>query len=114
MVKSLGVFFDEYLTFEEHINSVIKCSNVHIHNLRVIASKLDYELKQQLIHCLIFSKLDYCNGLLYNLPACLIKKLQKVQNSSVRLFFGKKAIGKWGHEINNHLQHRIHNGYLII
>ena len=75
VVKSLGVLFDEHLTFEDHVNSVIKSANVHLRNLRVIASKLDYELKRQLIHCLIFSKLDYCNGLLYNLPEYLIKIL---------------------------------------
>ncbi|KAL5265562.1 hypothetical protein ACHWQZ_G006328, partial [Mnemiopsis leidyi] len=77
VVKSLGVLFNEHLTFEEHVNSIVKCANVHLRNLRVIASKLDYELKRQLIHCLIFSKLDYCNGLLYDLPDCLIRKLQK-------------------------------------
>ena len=97
VVKSLGVKFDEYLTFEHHINSIINSTNIHLRNLRVIASKLDYELKRQLIHCLIFSKLDYCNGLLYDLPEYLIKKLQKVQNSCVRFLFGYKVIGKWGH-----------------
>jgi hypothetical protein len=97
VVKSLGVLFDEYLTFEDHVNNIIKCTNIHLRNLQVIASKLNYELKRQLIHCLIFSKLDYCNGVLYNLPEYLIKKLQKVQNSCVRFLFGYKAIGKWGH-----------------
>ncbi|KAL5261579.1 hypothetical protein ACHWQZ_G007325 [Mnemiopsis leidyi] len=97
VVKSLGVLFNEHLTFEEHVNSIVKCANVHLRNLRVIASKLDYELKRQLIHCLIFSKLDYCNGLLYDLPDCLIRKLQKVQNSCARLLFGQDVIGKWGH-----------------
>ena len=97
VVKSLGVLFDEYLTFEDHINNIIRCTNIHLRNLRVIASKLDYELKRQLIHCLIFSKLDYCNGLLFGLPDCLLKKLQKVQNSCVRFLFGNKEIGKFGH-----------------
>ncbi|KAL5260989.1 hypothetical protein ACHWQZ_G006886 [Mnemiopsis leidyi] len=97
IVKSLGVLFNEHLTFEEHVNNIIKCANVQLRNLRVIASKLDYELKRQLIHCLIFSKLDYCNGLLYDLPECLIRKLQKVQNSCARLLFGRNVIGKWDH-----------------
>ncbi|KAL5271627.1 hypothetical protein ACHWQZ_G002040 [Mnemiopsis leidyi] len=97
IVKSLGVLFNEHLTFEDHVNNIIKCANVQLRNLRVIASKLDYELKRQLIHCLIFSKLDYCNGLLYDLPECLIRKLQAVQNSCARLLFGRNVIEKWDH-----------------
>ena len=95
VVKSLGVLFDEFLTFEDHVNSVIQCCNIHLRNLRVIGSKLNFELKKQLIHCLIFSKLDYCNGLLYGLPDCVIKKLQKVQNSCVRFLFGKRTFRNW-------------------
>ena len=95
VVKSLGVLFDEYLTFEGHVNSVIQCCNIHLRNLRVIGSKLNFDLKKQLIHCLIFSKLDYCNGLLYGLPECTIKKLQKVQNSCVRFLFGRRTFRNW-------------------
>ena len=32
VVKSLGVLFDEHLTFEDHVNSVIKSANVHLLN----------------------------------------------------------------------------------
>ncbi|KAL5249258.1 hypothetical protein ACHWQZ_G018198 [Mnemiopsis leidyi] len=95
VVKSLGILFDEYLTFEKQVDTVVKTCNMHLRNLRVIGSKLSYDLKRQLIHCLIFSKLDYCNGLLYGLPDYLINKLQKVQNSCVRFLFGNEAIQRW-------------------
>ena len=95
IVKSLGVLFDEYLTFEKQVDVIVKTCNIHLRNLRVIGSKLSYDLKRQLIHCLIFSKLDYCNGLLFGLPECLINKLQKVQNSCVRFLFGSKEIHRW-------------------
>ena len=94
VVKSLGVLFDEYLTFDSHISSVIQSCNIQLRNLRAVASKLDFDLRKQLIHCLVFSKLDYCNGLLYGLPDYQIKRLQKVQNSCVRFLFGKR-VGKW-------------------
>ncbi|KAL5260505.1 hypothetical protein ACHWQZ_G010593 [Mnemiopsis leidyi] len=95
VVKSLGVLFDEYLTFEKQVDTTVKTCNMHLRNLRVIGSKLNYDLKRQLIHCLIFSKLDYCNGLLYGIPDYLINKLQKVQNSCVRYIFGSNTVSKW-------------------
>ena len=95
VVKSLGVLFDEYLTFEKHVDAIIQSCNINLRNLQVIGSKLSYELKRQLIHCLIFSKLDYCNGLLFGLPNNIIKRLQKVQNSCVRFLFGYKTVKKW-------------------
>ena len=45
VVKSLGVLFDEHLTFEDHVNSVIKSANVHLRNLRVILQGWRKELK---------------------------------------------------------------------
>ena len=54
VVKSLGVLFDEYLTFEKQVDMIVKTCNIHLRNLRVIGSKLSYDLKRQLIHCLIF------------------------------------------------------------
>ena len=95
VVKSLGVKFDSFLNFDHHINAIVQECNMHLRNLWVIASKLSFELKRQLIHCLIFSRLDYCNGLLYGLPDVALKKLQKVQNSCVRFLFGPNAISKW-------------------
>ena len=95
VVKNLGIKFDKNLSFEEHISSVVQACYIQLRNLRALGSKLNFNLKKQLIHCLIFSKLDYCNGLFYGLPDKLIKKLQKVQNSCVRFLFGKEGYTKW-------------------
>ena len=44
-------------------------------------------LTEQLIHAFVTSRLDYCNGLLYGVPECQIKKLQRVMNASARLIY---------------------------
>jgi len=37
------------------------------------------------LHAFVTSRIDYCNGLLYELPDCEIAKLQRVQNAAARL-----------------------------
>ena len=43
------------------------------------------EACQVLIHCLVFSYLDYCNSLSYGLPESVIGKLQRIQIIAAKL-----------------------------
>ena len=42
---------------------------------------------EMLIHAFVSSRVDYCNSLLYGLPAYQLNKLQRVQNAAARLIF---------------------------
>ena len=46
---------------------------------------LTFDAAAQLIHALITTRLDSCNSILYNLPACTINRLQKIQNQAARI-----------------------------
>ena len=59
----------------------------YLYNIRRIRKYLSKECTETLIHAFISSRLDYCNSLLYGLPAYQIQKLQRVQNSAARLVF---------------------------
>ena len=73
---------------------IIIC-NINLRNLRQIGSKLTYELKIQLVHSCVFSFLDYCNCTYGGLSDSNIRKLQKVQNDSVRFIFNIKGKDQW-------------------
>ena len=76
--RNLGVIFDEKLTMKSHISKVVRDCNMTLHNLRRIGDKLSKQHRVQLVHSLIHSRLDYCNGLLIGADQCDIPRLQKV------------------------------------
>ena len=81
-VKNLGSWFDLNLDMISHINNI--CS-YYLYNLRRIRKYLPYQSAISLVLAFITSKLDYCNSLLYGLPAIHMNKLQRVQNAAARL-----------------------------
>ena len=88
-VKSLGMYLDSNLSMSDQITSVVQACNIQIRNLWFIASKLPFNLKIQLVHALILSRIDYCNSLYFGLSNYDLGRLQKVQNSAVRFIFGR-------------------------
>ena len=67
-VRELSVVFDQYLTFHDHISGICKSTHFHLRGIGRIRNLLTFDATAQLIHALITSGLDFCNGILYNLP----------------------------------------------
>ncbi len=86
-VKDLGAFLDSTLSMETHINAKCSAAYRQIYSIRRIRRFISREATETLIHAFIFSHLDYCNGLLYDLPDYQIRKLQRIQNMAARLVF---------------------------
>ena len=84
-VKSLGVVLDKYLSMNEHVSNVCKACYYHLCNIGRIRKYLSFESCELLVNALITSRLDYCNALLYNLPNCLLNRLQRIQNCAARI-----------------------------
>ena len=84
-VKSLGVFIDQYISMETHISNTCRIAFYHLCNIGRIRKFLTNESCEQLIHCFITSRIDYCNALFYDLPKRLLKKLQGIQNCAARI-----------------------------
>ncbi len=84
-VRNLGVLFDSNLSFESHVSSIFKTTFLHLKNISKLRPMLSMANAEMLINAFMTSRLDYCNAQLGSCPACLINKLQLVQNAAARV-----------------------------
>jgi hypothetical protein len=64
---------------------VISTSFSFIRLISRVRRSLSKGVCKQLVHALVFSRIDYCSSLLFKLPKASINKLQRVINASIRL-----------------------------
>ena len=83
--RNLGVIFDQDFKFRSHISQVCRSCFYHIRDIRRIRRYLSLDNAKTLAHAMVTSRLDYCNSLLFALPAKDINRLQRVQNSLARV-----------------------------
>ena len=88
VVKDLGVFLDQYLSYDELIRkTVASCMNKLI-QINRIKHLLDKETLLLIINSLVFSSLLYCSSVWSNTSATSLYKLQLVQNFAARVILG--------------------------
>ena len=70
-----------------HISNVCRSAYVEIRRIGSIHQCLTVEATKTLVCAFVLSKLDYCNSLLFGCPLYILRRLQKDQNSTVKLVF---------------------------
>ena len=85
LVRYLGAYFDENLSFAAHIIKKCKSTSWNLKRIRMICSMLDKESCEVLICSLVLPHLDYANGNLYGVANYLLKIMQKIQNYAARV-----------------------------
>ena len=58
-VRGLGVVFDQYLTFHDHISGICRSTHFHLRSIGRIRNLLTFDATAQLIHALITTRLDF-------------------------------------------------------
>ena len=84
-VRDLGVIFDQFLYFDDHITAICGCTHFHIRNIGKIMNLLSYDACSTIIHALNNCRLDYCNFIRYNFPMSKTDGLQRLQNHCARI-----------------------------
>ncbi len=86
-VRNLGAYLDSTMSMVKHVDTKCLTASRQLYRIRKIRKYLTKEATVTLIHAFIFSHLDYCNSLLYNLPDTQIGKMQRIQNIAARLVY---------------------------
>ena len=90
---NLGVGFDQYFDFGEHVKMTCKIAFFRICGItKTIRRYLSHDTAKTIVHPYIISCLDYCNALFYGLPKYLIDRLHLVQNSAARLLSRRESM----------------------
>ena len=78
--KDLGVTFDRYLTFDNHVGDVVSSCMLKLCQINRVKHCFDCDTLIKIITTLVLSKLYYCSSIWCNTSIGNIKKLKAVQN----------------------------------
>ncbi len=79
------MLFDSNLSFDRHDSRICKTAFFHLKNISKLRPMLSMSNAEMLINAFMTSRLDFCTALLDGCSACLINKLQMVQNAAARV-----------------------------
>ena len=88
---------------EANIQRLCRTSVAQLKNIADVRRFITQDSAEKLVHAFVTSQLDYCNGLLYGLPATSLQKLQRVQNMAARVLTGTHR-----HEHVTPMLHQLH------
>ena len=67
------------------VSALCKSVRYQLRNVGIIRKYLTQSATEKIVHALISSRLDFCNALLYKLPNTQLARLQRLQNTAVRI-----------------------------
>ena len=70
---------DRNLDMSSHISKQCASTFYHLHNVSRIRRFLSTDTTKAIVHAFVTSRVDYCNSLLYGLPASHLNKVQRVK-----------------------------------
>ena len=62
-MRDLGVILNECLTLDAHISNICRRAHFYPRSIGISKMLLSFEAASHLIHALITTTLDYCNGI---------------------------------------------------
>lgn len=86
--KYLGIWLDQKLTFEVHINNLLKKLRPKVGFYFRLKKCFSFLARKRLVQSTFLSVLDYGDTIYMHAPLCLLKKLDAVYHSALRFVTG--------------------------
>lgn len=84
-VKYLGVYIDQELKFNDHVNIMQKKISKKLGYLSRIGKNLDMQTRNLVYKTIIAPHFEYCSTIMWCTSDCNLKKLQMLQNKAMRI-----------------------------
>ena len=88
--KALGIYIDEFLSWEKHIDKIAKKVSSGIGAIRKLKPCVDRNTLICAYNALVLPHLDYCCEVWDTIGTTLSDRLQKLQNRAARAIVGRK------------------------
>ena len=89
-IKNLGFIIDKHLKMDLQVNAIVSHCYKLLGDVRRNRFLLTDDSIETIVHCIIGSRLDYCNSLFLGIDKGVINKLQKLQNAAARIVSKRK------------------------
>ena len=73
-----------------HVQDICRKVYIDIRRISSIRHLLSIDEAKTMLSAFVLPKLDFSNSLFYGSQICMLKRLQRVQNSAARLFFQRR------------------------
>ena len=84
------MLLDNKLTVKAQVKQCVQSCFSTIRKISSVKCYLEHDQKKVLVTSLVLSKLDYCNGILYNISSDTLKRMQAVQNCAAKLIYDRR------------------------
>ena len=84
-VRNLGVMLDPHLIMPAHVSRICPAAYYRMRDIGHTSPFLTVDTTQCLVHAFVTSRLDMGNALFYGMTRGQLQRLQRIQNSAVRL-----------------------------
>ena len=103
-VKNLGIYMDNFMTFDRHIDETYKKTMGILMYLNRIKNKLTPEMRNSVVQSLALSHINYCIGIWGSTGVTQIQRIQKLQNFAAKIVMGNARKYDHATPIINNLQ----------